>query len=99
MAAALKGNAELIRYIVKVCDVRFSFNCCSSVEECVIRDPKVVKFLARHANVRNGSWSGIGNLLMMSSVCSGLTDCVQYLVDNNIVDLGQFILVVSNFLC
>ena len=53
----------------------------------VIRDPEVVRFLMRHATIRNGRCAGVSKLLMMLAVSSGLTDCVQYLVDSNEVDL------------
>ena len=87
VAAALNANTELIKYIVEVCDTDFDPFLHLSMEEWVIRDPEVIKFLMRHANMQDHRWSDVRELVMMSSVCSGLTDSVQYLVDNNIVDL------------
>ena len=81
MAASLKGNVELIKYMVEVCNDVVGH---SIVNECVIRDAEVVRFLTRQAKVWECKRSGVDNLRMMSCVCSGLTDCVQYLLDNNI---------------
>ena len=49
LAAALKGNAELVEYLVKLSDVSFPYFWYYSVMGCVIRDPEVVRLLMRHA--------------------------------------------------